>query len=166
MATISNPRDLFLHKLADILYAENELVETLPQLVEEASDEELRSGLEQHLEQTRVHVRTVKEVFRLLGEEPQSKECHGIEGLKKEHEEAAGEVDPQLLDSVVVSSAAATEHYEISNYDALIDLARALGEKEAVSLLEDTLKEEKETLREVESIGKRLSKEAAAELTR
>jgi ferritin-like metal-binding protein YciE len=164
MASVTNPRELFLDKLADILQAEKEIVETIPKMVDEASDEELRSGLESHLEQTRDHVRNVEEVFKSLGEPVKTKECHGIEGLKKEHEEAAKEVDDQLLDSVVAASAAATEHYEITNYDTLITLARAIGERDVIPLLEENLKQEKETLREVESISKRVSKEAAKEL--
>ena len=162
--TVSNPRELLLDKLADILQAEKEIEKTIPKLVDEASDEELRSGLESHLEQTHDHVRNIEEVFRSLGEAPRTKECHGIEGLKKEHEEAVNEVGDQLLDSVVVSSAVATEHYEIANYDVLIALARAVGERDVIPLLEENLKQEKETLREVESIGKRVGKEAAKEL--
>ncbi len=163
MASVSTPRDLFAHKLADVLYAENEILSTLPKMIEEASDEELRSGLEQHLEQTRGHIKNVEQVFGIVGEQPHAKECPGIEGLKKEHEETVGEVEPQLLDSVVAGSTVATEHYEISSYETLITLARALGEGDAVSLLEENLKDEKETLREAESIGKRLGKETAKE---
>jgi ferritin-like metal-binding protein YciE len=164
MGTISTPRELFVDKLADILEAENQIEQTLPKMIDEASDEELRSGLEAHLEQTRGHIENVEEVFRAVGESPRTKECHGIEGLKKEHEEASKEVDQQLLDSVVASSTAATEHYEISNYDTLITLARAIGERDVIPLLEENMKQDKETLREAESISKRLTKEVAKEL--
>jgi ferritin-like metal-binding protein YciE len=164
MAQIETPRDLFFAKLGDILYVEQELEETLPQLADEASDEELRKGLEQHIQQTRGHKQNVEEIFRMLGQSPEPKECAGFEGLKAEHEEMAGEVADQLLDSVVAGSAAATEHYEISAYEALISKARALGESDAVGLLEKNLKEEKEMLRGVESAGKRLAKESAKEM--
>ena len=54
MATgMSDPRELFLHELGDVLYAENTLVKALPKLAEEASDEELTLGFEEHLEETR-----------------------------------------------------------------------------------------------------------------
>jgi ferritin-like metal-binding protein YciE len=164
MGQIGTPRELFFAKLGDILYVEQALEEALPQLADEASDEELRKGLEQHLEQTRGHSRNVEEVFRMLGQNPEPKECAGFEGLKAEHEEMAGEVEDRLLDSVVAGSAAATEHYEISAYESLISKARALGESDAVGLLEKNLKEEKETLREVESISKRLAKESAKQM--
>jgi ferritin-like metal-binding protein YciE len=165
MGQIGTPRDLFFAKLGDMLYTEQALAETLPQLADEASDEELRKGIEKHLEQTKGHIQNVEEVFQMLGQTPQPKKCAGFEGLKAEHEEMAAEVEEPLLDSVVAGSAAATEHYEISAYESLISKARALGESDAVGLLETNLKEDKEMLRGVESVGKRLAKETAKEMS-
>ncbi len=62
----------------------------------------------------------------------------------------------------LTGAAARTEHYEIAAYTGLVTMARALGEREVVPLLEANLKQEKETLRAVEKIGRRLSKEAVA----
>lgn len=50
MPTLTEPREVFMHELADIFYAENQLVKALPKLIDEASDDELRSDLEGHLE--------------------------------------------------------------------------------------------------------------------
>jgi len=41
---MSDPRDLFLHELGDVLYAEKTLLKALPKLQEEASDDELAQG--------------------------------------------------------------------------------------------------------------------------
>jgi ferritin-like metal-binding protein YciE len=49
---MSDPRELFLHELGDVLYAERTLVKALPKLQEEASDEELAQGFGDHLEET------------------------------------------------------------------------------------------------------------------
>ncbi len=162
MAEITNPRELFLHELGDILYVEEHLErEVLPKLINEVQDEEFREGLEKHLEQTRSHVENVETVFGQLGEQPKSEECIGFEGLKKEHEQLAGEVSQDLTDAVAVGSTVRTEHYEIAAYNALITKARAMGEKEAADLLEQNLKDDKETARQVESIARRLAKEEA-----
>jgi len=64
MAGMSDPRELFLHELGDVLYAENVLVKALPKLAEEASDEELQLGFEEHLEETREHVKNIEQAFR------------------------------------------------------------------------------------------------------
>jgi ferritin-like metal-binding protein YciE len=164
MSEIRNPRDLFLHELGDVLYVEAKLEqEVLPKLIGETTDDELRKGLEKHLEQTRSHVENVEAVFDVLGEEPTAEECIGFEGLKKEHEELTGDVTEDLMDAVVAASAARTEHYEIAAYEGLVTKARAMGEKEAVDLLEQNLKDDKETARQVESIAKRLAKEKEKE---
>jgi len=164
MPEITTPRELFLHELGDILYVERALAdETLPKLIGEVQDEEFRQGLEQHLEQTRQHVANVEKVFELLGEEAEAEECIGFEGLKKEHEQMVGEIAPDLIDLVDVGAAARTENYEIAAYETLRRMAKGMGENEAVELLDTNLKEEKETLREVEKIGTRLSNQAKQE---
>jgi ferritin-like metal-binding protein YciE len=160
MADITTPRDLFLHELGDILYVEEKLTEeVLPKLINEVQSAEFRTGLERHLEQTKGHITNVEQIFEALGEHSETEKCLGFEGLRREHDEMIGEVSDDLVDLVDAGAAARTEHYEIAAYTGLIEMARALGESEAVSLLEQNLKEEKETLREVESVTKTLRDE-------
>ncbi|MGH3037155.1 MAG: ferritin-like domain-containing protein [Gaiellaceae bacterium] len=162
MSTLTTPRDLFLHELGDILYVEQKLAgEVIPKLISEVQADELRTGLEKHLEQTRGHVTNVEQVFDVFGEQPKAEECIGFEGLKKEHDKLVEESSQELVDLVDAGAVARTEHYEIAAYESLIPMARALGEPEAVGLLEENLKEEKEALREVESTAKSLAKQKA-----
>lgn len=164
MTDVRNPRELFLHELADILYVEQELAdETLPKLIGEVGDAELRRGLEKHLRETQRHVKNVQRVFKLVGEQPEAEECIGFEGLKKEHDKLVEEASSELIDLVDAGAAARTEHYEIAAYQGLITMARSLGERESVNLLDQNLKEEKAALREVEKVARRLSKEQAKE---
>jgi ferritin-like metal-binding protein YciE len=157
VANLSTPRELFLHELGDILFVERKLVnEVLPSLIEEVESKKFRNGLSRHLKQTRAHVTKVEKVFKLLGEEPEAEKCLGFEGLKKEHEELSSEADHSLIDLVDAGAAARTEHYEIAAYSGLIEMARSLGEQKAVVLLGQNLREEKEALREVESVAKAL----------
>ncbi len=162
MSEITTPRELFLHELGDILYVEEQLEsEVLPMVMNDVRSAELTKGLEKHLQQTRQHVENVEQVFEQLGEQPTREECVGFEGLKSEYQQIKGETSPELADLVGIAGVARTEHYEIAAYENLITMARALGEREAVDLLEKNLKDDKETLRQVESIGKELSKEQA-----
>ena len=162
MSHLSTPRDLFLHELGDILYVEQKLAEeTLPKLISEVQSEKLRKGFERHLDQTRGHVTNVEQVFDMLGSEPKTEECVGFEGLKKEHDQLIEESSRALVDIVDVGAAARTENYEIAAYEGLRRMAKAMGEDEAVALLDENLKQEKETLREVEKIATRLSNESA-----
>jgi ferritin-like metal-binding protein YciE len=163
MSEISTPRDLFLHELGDILYVEQKLTEeVLPKLISEVSDPDFKKGLERHLDQTRGHVTNLEQIFDSMGEQSETEKCLGFEGLKKEHDEMIGQVSPDLVDIVDTGAAARTEHYEIAAYSGLIEMSRALGETEAVNLLEENLKEEREALREVESVAKKLRDEQKA----
>jgi ferritin-like metal-binding protein YciE len=163
MSEIATPRDLFVHELGDILYVEKSLVEeALPMLIEEVTDEELRSGLEQHLEETRGHVTRLEKVFEAIGEEPHAEECVGFEGLKQEHSELSEKASSSLIDLVDLGAAARTENYEIAAYEGLRRMAKGLGEDKAVELLDQSLAEEKEALRLVEKIATRVSNESFA----
>jgi ferritin-like metal-binding protein YciE len=163
VSEIQNPRDLFLHELGDILYVERSLAEeALPKLIDEVQDAEFKTGLEKHLKQTQRHVVNVEKVFEILGETPHEEECIAFEGLKKEHEEMTKESSSSLIDLVDLGAAARTENYEIAAYEGLRRMAKALGEDDAVELLDANLAQEKETLREVEKLATRISNESFA----
>lgn len=168
MPEISSPKELFLHELGDILYVERKLAEkVLPKLIDEVTDDEFKSGLENHLKETRQHVTNVEQVFEMFGEEPHAEECVGFEGLKKEHDELLEKSSSSLVDHIHLGGAARTENYEIAAYEGLRRMAKAFGEEEAVTLLDTNLKQEKEALREVEKIATRLSNESVtASVTR
>jgi ferritin-like metal-binding protein YciE len=160
---MSDPRELFLHELGDVLYAEQTLVKTLPKLQEEASDEELASGFADHLEETRQHVKNVQQAFEQLGEPAKAEKCPGIEGIKKEHDDFVSNESPspEVLNAFLTGAAARTEHYEIAAYEGLVTMATAMGEDEVASLLSQNLEQEKAALTKVQSIGKRLAEDGA-----
>lgn len=164
MAKMTEPRELFLHELGDILYAENQLVKALPKLAREATDEELRQGFEQHLEQTRQHVANIEQVFAALGVKPKAERCPGIEGIIREHDEfvAGEEPSEQVRDLFLTGAGCRAEHYEIAAYSGLITSAKALGERDAAALLEQNLSQEKEALKSLETAAKRLAKARSA----
>src|SRR3954447_17060394 len=163
MPDIRTPRDLFLHELGDILYVEKKLTgEVLPKLIDEVQDPDFRKGLERHLEQTKGHVTNLERIFDSMGEQSETEKCLGFEGLRQEHDEMIREISEDLVDMVDAGAAARTEHYEIAAYNGLIEMARALSESEAVGLLEENLKEEREALREVEGVAKKLRDEMKA----
>ena len=164
---MSEPRDLFLHELGDVLYAEQTLVKALPKLQEEATDDELAQGFREHLEETRQHVKNLEQAFEALGEPAKAEKCPGIEGIKKEHDEFVSNESPskEVLDAFLTGAGARTEHYEIAAYEGLVTMAEAMGEDEVAQLLNENLAEEKQALRKLQTIGKRLAKQGAATTT-
>ncbi len=160
-AQMSDPRELFLHELGDVLYAEKTLVKALPKLQEEASDEELARGFGDHLEETRQHVKNVEQAFEQLGEPAKAEKCPGIEGITKEHDDFIANESPSqdVLNAFLTGAAARTEHYEIAAYEGLVTMAEAMGEDEVARLLGENLEQEKKALGKVQAIGKRLAQD-------
>jgi ferritin-like metal-binding protein YciE len=162
MPQVTTPKQLFEHELKDMYYAEKALATTLPKLAEEATDSELSRAFKSHQRETEGHVANLEKVFEVLGSRAQAHPCPGIEGIKKEHDEFMSENDPndEMRDAFLTGAAARAEHYEIAAYTGLVNQARALGEREAVQLLQENLREEKEALKKVETISKRLLKKS------
>jgi ferritin-like metal-binding protein YciE len=156
---MDTPRELFVHELGDVLYAERALVKTLPKLAKEASDATLAGAIEKHLAETEQHVANVEAVFESIGEPAKAEKCAAIEGLKKEHDEFVTNESPsgEVLDMFLTGAAARTEHYEIAAYTGLITMADALGESEAVTLLRKNLKQEQAALEKVSTIAEKLA---------
>ena len=139
-------KHLYVEELKDLYSAESQMVKALPKMAKAATSEELRAGFEEHLEQTKGHVSRLEEIFKALGESPKGKKCKGMEGLIKEGGELIEEDPaPEELDAGLISAAQRVEHYEIAGYGCVRTYANLLGEDEALSLLRQTLDEEKET---------------------
>lgn len=160
---MTDPRELFLHELGDVLYAERTLVKALPKLEQEAADEELAKGFGDHLEETKQHVKNVEQAFEELGETVKAEKCPGIEGIKKEHDDFVANESPSqgVLDAFLTGAGARAEHYEIAAYEGLVTMAEAMGEERVAELLTENLEQEKKALGKMQSIGKRLAKAGA-----
>jgi len=160
---MSDPRELFLHELGDVLYAERTLVKALPKLEQEAADEELANGFGEHLEETKQHVKNVEAAFEELGETAKAEKCPGIDGIKKEHDDFVAKESPaqEVLDAFLTGAGARAEHYEIAAYEGLITMADAMGERKVATLLKENLEQEKKALMQLQKIGKRLAQSGA-----
>ena len=60
-----------------------------------------------------------------------------------------------LSDATLIGAAQRVEHYEIAAYGTASKFAKILGESEHVTLLEETLQEEKETDERADRVGSR-----------
>ncbi|MDI7862864.1 ferritin-like domain-containing protein [Rhizobiaceae bacterium n13] len=138
--------ELFHDTLKDIYYAERQILKALPKMARGASDPKLKAAFEKHKEQTEVHVDRLQQVFEMIGKRAQGKTCEAIQGIIAEGEEILDEFKGMpALDAGLISSAQAVEHYEIARYGTLKAWAARLGHKDAVKLLDATLKEEAAT---------------------
>lgn len=138
-------KGLYIDELKDLYSAENQLVKALPKMAKAATSPDLQAGFEEHLEQTKGHVQRLETIFEQLGQSPKGKKCKGMEGLIEEGSEAIEEYEGDLLDAALIGAAQRVEHYEMAGYGTVSAFAEELGESEHVTLLNETLEEEKET---------------------
>lgn len=138
-------RELFMEQLKDIYWAEKALTKALPKMAKNATSENLKAAIEDHLEATKEQVTRLEEVFDTLGKKATAKKCDAMEGLIKEGEGILEETEPGAVrDAGIIAASQKIEHYEIASYGTLCAFAKTLGEDEAARLLEITLNEEKE----------------------
>jgi ferritin-like metal-binding protein YciE len=157
-------KELYIDELRDLYDAENRLVKALPKMAKAATSEQLRAGIEEHLEQTRGHVDRLEEIFESLEKKPTGKTCAGMAGLIKEGKEIMDEdFEGEVMDAALISAAQRVEHYEIAAYGCVKTWAGLLGEDQASQLLEKTLEEEKETDRKLTELADQINIEAKAQ---
>ena len=155
-------KELFLDSLADIYYAEQQLVRALPKMAKAASDDQLREAFESHLEETKGHVTKVESVFTEFGQKARSKKCPAIVGLVEEADEMAAEnKGSPTIDAALIAAAQKVEHYEIATYGSLKEWADLLGEDAAAETLEEILEEEKGADSTLTELGRNPCNEAA-----
>ncbi|MGF6698203.1 ferritin-like metal-binding protein YciE [Paraburkholderia sp. MM5496-R1] len=139
-------KDLFIHSLSDIYSAEKQMTKSLPRMARAATNPGLRSAFETHLEETQGQIERIDQVVEASGIKLKRVKCVAMDGLVEEGQEQIDEIEKgPVLDTALIAAAQKVEHYEIAAYGSLIALAKQLGETAAVTLLNETLQEEKAT---------------------
>lgn len=148
--------DLFLHVLQDIYYAEKQILKALPDMIEKATNRELTTAFKHHLGETEKQVQRLEQAFELIGQKPKGTSCPAIDGIIKEANEIAGEVDDKsVLDAALLAAAQAVEHYEITRYGTMVAWAEELGNTAVAKLLTTTLNEEKAADKKLTTIAEK-----------
>jgi ferritin-like metal-binding protein YciE len=138
--------DLFFDTLKDIYFAEKQILKALPKMAKATTSDKLRAAFEKHHGETEGQVERLEKIFELIDKPPRTKTCDAIQGILDEGKEIMEEYKgSEALDAGMLAAAQAVEHYEISRYGTLKQWATQLGMKEAASLLDETLQEEKKT---------------------
>jgi ferritin-like metal-binding protein YciE len=147
---LNTPEEAFNYKLGAALKMEHTVLDKiLADNIEEAQDGNLKQLLRHHAEETRGQIANLEQAFAAFGWEVDDSPCPAIEAIHKEGKTNVKKSDESIVDSIILSGAAETEHHEIAVYESLITNARAMGRDDVVSLLEQNLEQEQHTLEEV-----------------
>ncbi len=161
---IANAQELFLHELADIYDAEHRFLEGQQEMLQKATDQDLRSAIENHIEQTRQQIANLELVFRELGQEPQRETCEAAQGLVSEAREGLQETGTDALrDGAIDAAVIKVEHYEMGSYRSLLTASRLMDQTEIERLLRENMQQEEETARVAENSAEELLRKAMQE---
>ena len=160
---IENLQQLFVEQLRDLYDGEQQITEALPKLIEKASNPQLKSALQEHLQITESQIERLEDIFEQLDEDPDGESCKGMKGVIKEGDDVVGKAkDSAVRDASIITSAQRVEHYEIAGYGTVKTYARQLGKQEWAQILEEILNEEKEADQKLTQIAESVNIEAKA----
>lgn len=138
-------RDLYLEQLKDLYSAEQQLIQSMPQMAQAASDPQLKAAFEQHLAETKTQLQRLEQIGQAMGEKLEGHLCKGTQGIVEEGKEvlkARAGSDAEVIDAALITSAQRVEHYEMAGYGTTVAYAKQLGETDAMALLQASLDEE------------------------
>lgn len=142
--TAENLRDLLVMKLQALYFGEKELTKAIPQLVEAATDEDLKMAFHSHLKETEGHVQRLNQAFEQLDAKAEPMETEALEGLVNDTKWCIDNIESgKILDAALIGAAQYVEHYEMAGYGTAATWAEQLGEMEVKNILSETLEEEK-----------------------
>jgi ferritin-like metal-binding protein YciE len=144
MPEMTELKDLLLHELGDLLYAERRFLTATKAMVREAQDPQVKARIEQHVGETEGHIERLGKAFEAIGEKAKAEKCEAAVGLKEEHDSFKSEEKPskEILSLFDLGSGLRVEHYEIAAYTTAIAVAEALGHTECAAILQENLQEE------------------------
>ncbi len=150
---ISTMQDLMLDQLGDVYDAEHRFLKGQQEMVQNATDQQLKSGIQLHIEQTQGHIQNLEQVFNLMGQQPKGVTCEASQGLVSEaKKDMQGAGSDSIRDVLIDGAALRVEHYEIAAYTALIAGAQLMGQQQAVNLLQQNLQQEQQTAQKLEQM--------------
>lgn len=140
---INNLEELYYDQLRDLYSAETQLVSALPEMVSNASNEDLRQAFSKHLEETKNHVRRLTRICEGHGIDPTGEDCDAMRGLVREARKHLADTSPgDVRDALLIAAANRVQHYEIAAYGVAKAFAKVLGFDAAADVLDESLEEE------------------------
>ncbi|WP_295976093.1 ferritin-like domain-containing protein [uncultured Xanthomonas sp.] len=155
--------ELFIHELSDIYSAEKQLTKALPRLARASTNPALRAAFEAHLEETQGQIERIDQIVENGNLRLKRIKCAAMEGLVEEGKEVIDSIEAgPVRDAALIGGAQKVEHYEIASYGTLAAMAKQLGMDDALSLLLETLNEERSTDEKLTLLAEQGGNEEAA----
>lgn len=154
----TNLHDLYVHLLKDLYSAENQLTKALPKMAKASHSPELKQAFETHLRETENQITRLETIAKKMNASLTGYTCHGMKGIISEGSDWSGEdAEPAVMDAGLIMEAQHAEHYEMAGYGSARTYAELLGDREAATLLQQSLDEEEATDKKLNTLAKKLN---------
>ncbi|MCU0490102.1 MAG: DUF892 family protein [Chloroflexaceae bacterium] len=158
---INTPDEKFAHALSDIYDAEHRFMDAQQMMLDQASDQSLKTMIQEHITETQGQIQNLEQVYSMLNMKPKRVKCMAAAGLVSEAQSTLEEAgNESIRDCIMADAQAKVEHYEIASYRSLVMGAEGMGQQQIVKLLKQNLKQEEQTAKKVESSAPELLQKA------
>lgn len=143
MKKIVTLNDALLIKISALYDVETQITKALPKIIKNTINFDLKKAFSNHLEETKVQVKRLEEIFNYLDVKPKKTKVEAIRGMIADTEWII-DAKPEgiILDSMLIAAASYVEHYEMAGYLTAYRWANELGLNKVADLLRVTLDEE------------------------
>jgi ferritin-like metal-binding protein YciE len=155
---------LYVNQLRVLLSAEEQIVRALPDMANQAYDDELQQAFRAHYQETEDHIKRLEGLLGRIKEidpatrsiEPiKSKAVHGL--IAEAEDMMLDARDAFVKDAALIAAAQRVEHYEIAAYGTVRQYAHLMGDLNAAEVLDKTIKEEGNTDHLLTKIAERIN---------
>ena len=136
-------RDLYAAELHDLMNAEKQLAAELPIMAGRATSARLQRALEEHHAETKIQIERLRLLLEQLNEPPRAVPSGAVAALIEDARRRLDDAERgETLDAALIAAAQRIEHWEMATYGTARSYAEALGDYDAVRILQQTLDEE------------------------
>ncbi len=151
---IQSLEDLFKTKLQALYSIEQQLIETLPVMAENATSDALKTSLTDHLEVTKTQTKRLETIAEMMDVELSGLNDEAMQSLLAQEQDMLEQItDSEIKDTAIMGGATKVEHYEMACYSSAITLAKKLDQNDIADILDESYDEEKNAARMIESMA-------------
>ena len=162
-------KEVYTDEIKDLWSANDQMIRALTTLNEGVHDAKLKKHLTESLSGIGKHNETLMALLKDAGEEVEKEHCKGMEGLCKEalkHGVQEAPEDGELKDIIIIGQYQRMCHYGITGFGSAKAIAKALGMKELVTMLEGVVSDIYGADELTSQLGEKLAKAAAKHMAK
>ena len=146
MEKIRDLNDLMIEQLRNLYDGERRVDELLPEMIDMATDEELKNELDQYLTANESQIMRIRQAFEELFVQKRGEVCDAMIAMVKETKELMKRCKvSHARDASIITSLQHIIHYQMAGYGAVCTYVQMLNMDSIAEVIHRNLEEEKLT---------------------